>query len=74
MDGKYAKKTAGKNELGMYGTYRIVMDGNIQYKIFSVLPGALYVMIQHFYSKLTFEFSHSPIPQYHNNCSKLLQQ
>ena len=28
-DGKYAKKTAGKDELGMYGICEIVMDGNI---------------------------------------------
>ena len=44
-DGKYAKKTAGKDELGMYGICEIVMDGNIaQCMIFSVLSGALCIM------------------------------
>ena len=47
MDEKYAKKTAGKDELEMYRKYRIVMDGNIQFKIFSVLSVALCVTMQH---------------------------
>ena len=47
-DGKYATKTAGKNELGMYGKHKIVMDGKILCEIFSFLPGALYVMMQHY--------------------------
>ena len=46
MDGKYAKKTAGKNELGMYGKYRIEKNRNIQCKIFLVLSGTEQIMLE----------------------------